>query len=185
VACGVGRYSVAGASTCSSCAAGFYSGSTATSCQSCSAGFYSASSGASNCLSCNLGTLSTSGASKCIAQVSSLTCSSLGWTNAAVYGSPAVCGASNTGALSVCSGLISWNSAKTFCEDVGGRLCTLNELFADEARGTGCIYDSQLVWSTTSCAGGVIAAMGSTIGGSNTICSEVTSSHVVRCCGDV
>ena len=69
--------------------------------------------------------------------VSESTCEDLGWVNADIYGSTSVCGESDLG-LGGCSGALRWSEARAFCEDAGARLCTVAELAADEARGTGC-----------------------------------------------
>jgi hypothetical protein len=74
-------------------------------------------------------------------------CTQLGWEPG--YGSPAVC------AYTACSGPITWSEASTFCEDYfgsGARLCTADELRGDEAKETGCDYDTELVWSSTLCS---------------------------------
>ena len=80
-------------------------------------------------------------------------CTDLGWTNAATYGSTAVCGESDTG-LGGCSGDVTWSCAVGFCESAGTRLCSLAEMAADEARGTGCAYDPLEQWTATPCAAG-------------------------------
>ena len=69
------------------------------------------------------------------AEVSVSSCDALGWTNGDEYGSPSVCGESDAG-LGGCSGLRNWDEAHEFCESSGARLCTANELYADEAKDT-------------------------------------------------
>mmetsp|Transcript_28210 Transcript_28210/g.36471 ORF Transcript_28210/g.36471 Transcript_28210/m.36471 type:complete len:618 (+) Transcript_28210:151-2004(+) len=117
---------------------------------------------------------------RCCADASStsaLSCDTLGWPN--VYGSSSVCGSSLS-----CSGGITYSNANNFCKNAGGRLCTLNELQNNEARGTGCSYDSKLLWTSSSCANGHTLAMGSSTFGSVTRCSADTSFHFTRCCAD-
>jgi hypothetical protein len=41
--------------------------------------------------------------------------------------------------------------ARDFCEAVGARLCSGGEHLRDEARGTGCSYDAEDLWSRTRC----------------------------------
>jgi len=48
-----------------------------------------------------------------------------------------------------CSGKISFYEAKDYCESAGGRLCTSEELVNDCTRGTGCNYDSAMIWSSS------------------------------------
>ena len=48
---------------------------------------------------------------------------------------------------SQCSGELTFTNAAAFCEDFGARLCTLDEIVALEAKGTGCSYDNELVWT--------------------------------------
>jgi len=43
----------------------------------------------------------------------------------------------------------SWSGAETFCNNQGGRLPTLKEIESKCVRGSGCQYDSKLVWSST------------------------------------
>ena len=85
------------------------------------------------------------------------TCAQLKWTNAARYGSRAVCGErdgrTKTGK---CSGAVDFATAKAHCEHTGARLCTFAEVDADEAKNTGCNYDDKRVWSSTSCGTGKV-----------------------------
>jgi len=76
-------------------------------------------------------------------------CTTLGWSTAG--GSASVCGESDASPLAGCSGALNWSAAVSFCEAVGARLCTKAEIDADEAAGTGCSYDSELVWTSTRC----------------------------------
>eukprot|EP00037_Helgoeca_nana_P030463 m.376491 g.376491 ORF g.376491 m.376491 type:complete len:1539 (-) comp28194_c0_seq1:146-4762(-) len=72
------------------------------------------------------------------------------------YGNTSICASSKradvvNNAFNGCSGKVSYPEAKQFCEAVGARLCTLPELQADETHGSGCNYDFEHVWSSTSC----------------------------------
>jgi hypothetical protein len=42
--------------------------------------------------------------------------------------------------------------AQEICETAGARLCTNDELKADETHGSGCNYDFEWVWSSTPCS---------------------------------
>ena len=44
---------------------------------------------------------------------------------------------------------LNWQDANQFCISQGGRLCTKDELEARCGEGTGCYFDSLLVWSST------------------------------------
>lgn len=117
--------------------------------------------------------------------VSISSCGDLGWTNAGSYGSTSVCGGSKdiTGS---CSGTVVWSAARTFCEDMGARLCTSAELLNDEAKTTGCSLDRTLVWSSSEdCPNGHSVAPGSTGLGTAPTCEPDLSSFAVRCCADV
>mmetsp|Transcript_7547 Transcript_7547/g.19452 ORF Transcript_7547/g.19452 Transcript_7547/m.19452 type:complete len:1532 (-) Transcript_7547:376-4971(-) len=72
------------------------------------------------------------------------------------YGNKSVCASSKradlvNNAFNGCSGRVTYPEAKRFCEGAGGRLCTLAELQADETHGSGCNYDFEHIWSSTSC----------------------------------
>ena len=116
---------------------------------------------------------------------STLSCSDLGWGNAASFGNETVCGASNTAPLSGCSGLISISDAVGFCEGAGARLCSAAEMSADEARETGCTLDEQQVWTSTKCDEGYELVYGaSNFGGGLTTCGDSHGLHFARCCAD-
>ena len=113
-------------------------------------------------------------------------CAGLGWANANAYGSPAVCGESDLG-LGGCSGAMTHAAAEAFCAGGGARLCTVDELAADEARGTGCGYDQKNVWSSTVCGAEGNAwkiAPGSTLLAAAVECKGSVATRNVRCCAD-
>jgi hypothetical protein len=122
------------------------------------------------------------------------TCDDLGWTNAESYGSSHVCGETDTENLGgKCSGLLTWDEARDFCQHGGARLCTAYELIDDDARGTGCNYDRELIWSSTACGSErpykdntFTAVMGASYTGGSSECYERTLSNVAyaRCCAD-
>ena len=112
------------------------------------------------------------------------TCAQLGWTDE--FGSASVCAASDAPPLSTCSGYASWTAAAETCENVGARLCTLDELVGDEARGTGCDYDYEIVWSATECGtDGHFVTRGASYIGEDSHCAVNSAMHRVRCCADV
>jgi len=122
---------------------------------------------------------------------SASTCEGLGWFNAGMYGDPLVCGESKVDiGGGACSGLKMLDEAMAFCEGVGARLCTFSELLADEAKGTGCGYDSQLVWSSTPCDHMFDPPYAVTRGGSandsitTKDCQVSVDENYVRCCAD-
>jgi len=113
------------------------------------------------------------------------TCADLGWGNAATYGSTSVCGESDL-SLGSCSGAVAWAVAEAFCSSAGARMCTMAELQADEARGTGCGIDRTMVWSSNVCSGGYMAAPGSSRSGTTPICEAAgTFTNAARCCAEV
>jgi hypothetical protein len=48
-----------------------------------------------------------------------------------------------------CSGAVTFDEAFRLCADLGARLCGIDELAVDEARGSGCNYDHEMIWSFT------------------------------------
>lgn len=117
------------------------------------------------------------------AVLSTSTCEELGWTNAGSYGTSSVCGNSNVG--EGCSGTVGQSEANAFCEAVGARLCTMTELQDNEARGTGCKYDGQMIWTSDVCAGGYMVAPGSNRISTAPSCEAETSFYNTRCCADI
>eukprot|EP01052_Picozoa_sp_SAG31_P036854 SAG31_NODE_4660_length_3059_cov_2.381081_2_plen_213_part_00 len=64
--------------------------------------------------------------------------------------SPLVCGESEIAVADTpaqCWSEQTWEDARSICTGSGARLCTVEELEADEAQGTGCNFDSQFVWT--------------------------------------
>ena len=113
-------------------------------------------------------------------------CEDLGWTNTDTYGNPSVCGSSDNAPLEACGDELTWIEATAFCENVGARLCTRGELQNDEARGTGCSGDRNLVWSSTPCD--VEGSYYQTYGSSRQngeYCAVHTETTKARCCSDV
>ena len=112
------------------------------------------------------------------------TCDDLGWSNANQYGSSNVCGESDDD-LGGCDSASTWGQAVDKCTASGARLCTLAELQNDETRGTGCSFDSEMVWSSTPCGANVHAlSVGGSNYGSKSECDADSSPRAVRCCAD-
>jgi len=112
-------------------------------------------------------------------------CTELGWTPTAA-GSPYVCANSEfySGTGKVCSTAATFSSARNACRSIGARLCTSEELDADNARGSGCKLDDKIVWSKTPCTGGQLAQYGSYKEGAGSVCKPVNSRAGVRCCAE-
>ena len=125
---------------------------------------------------------------------SASTCTSLGWT--AGGGSAQVCAASMLahdgqnvvtaacfgGTSSTVAGI---GHAEAICHAVGARLCTVDELIADEGKegtATSC-FDLEQVWTSTACTGGSVSIQGN--GDGNRVCQTDLSENLgVLCCGD-
>jgi len=97
-----------------------------------------------------------------------------------------------------------WSHAGSICLAIGARLCTTEELQADETRGTGCGHDGEWVWSSDTCADGHLVSVGASNNGRNLCsgdgeeclpdqnpctcnarCWASTENAGVRCCADV
>ena len=152
---------------------------------------------------------------------STSTCGSLGWHDNPLpgygpddyhFGTSEVCSKSDVGDVNLnagsgaygtqCSGRVVFTEARLRCEGVGARLCSLEELLADEAHNSGCSYNDQLTWSrsstkmdgseTASCASDeYYVTYGSASNGgsdgnytSGKCVSEFEPVAVARCCAD-
>ena len=100
-----------------------------------------------------------------------------------------ICGEADVGG--VCYDASTWQEATTICLSSGARLCTVEELEADETRGTGCQHNSKLVWSSNK--GGCGPAQHAVVVGNSamagragmaTACHDDTMPNAVSCCGD-
>ena len=126
-------------------------------------------------------------------------CATLGWLQSSA--NSAVCAESSKGFE------LSDNSDKCFyakmqpdanihCSEMGGRLCTLDEISQGAGRNTGCNMDSWLVWTDTSCGDNKYwtakycepsAISFYWPGTQANVCSECTSVEelrAMRCCSD-
>lgn len=70
-------------------------------------------------------------------------------------------------------------AADEICRNAGARLCTIEELVAGETRGSGCGYDAQQVYSSSSCGTGALAVIGT--GQGDTTCHVTGPANPLRC----
>ncbi|MFT7579834.1 MAG: hypothetical protein ACI9MR_001501 [Myxococcota bacterium] len=118
-------------------------------------------------------------------QASTQSCADLGWEDD--FGSAEVCTTSfmDEG----CSEFVDYATANLRCTDAGGRLCTTEELSAQEARGGGCSFNNARTWSGTACGSGYIITQAG--GGSQFLDEEPRActaqddaAGVIACCAD-
>eukprot|EP01051_Picozoa_sp_SAG22_P018434 SAG22_NODE_3102_length_1939_cov_2.677174_1_plen_584_part_10 len=105
-------------------------------------------------------------------------------------GSRSICGTSP----SPCTPDATFVEAVAMCLQSGSRLCSLDELLANEVGGTGCGFDASNMWSSSrgACAAGeFMITAGSSynavpvpLGTGLPSCSPVSARNGVRCCGD-
>lgn len=127
------------------------------------------------------------------------TCEELGWTNEKQirHGSPKVCAQSEVGAHAECVGPMLFDAAQALCAHLGARLCSAEELGHDEAKGSGCHLDTEVVWSSSEviCPDGqALTSRGARrkqhkgappVLAQPPLCTFKSESHFVRCCSDV
>ena len=122
-------------------------------------------------------------------------CSTLGFSNTNGGGEVAAdCGESDRGWSCVNNG--SWLTAYQTCQDVGARLCTIEELQQGLGVNSGCGHNARLIWSATGCNnGGFMIGWGNSSGFSSHCVKDPTQVNftggthtnediAVRCCGD-
>ena len=75
-----------------------------------------------------------------------------------------------------------WEDGSIICRAMGARLCTVEELGADETRGTGCQHDAEWLWSSEVCGDGDghLTAVGSTAWGSE-LCPDDCAADPCTC----
>ena len=73
-----------------------------------------------------------------------------------------------------------WSHSSSICRAIGARLCTADELQADETRGSGCAHDREWVWSSTECDGGHMIAVGGNQWGSD-MCGDEAADGSAEC----
>lgn len=102
------------------------------------------------------------------------TCSTLGWSTAHSSATPSVvpadCGESDGGFPTGGSGLttnchqeIGWEDARSICEGMGSRLCTIDELSNQIVADTGCGHDARMVWTMSACEDGFKVILGDSV----------------------
>ena len=90
-----------------------------------------------------------------------------------------------------CVNEATWSEAVTACINIGARLCTQAELQNNEAAGTGCFEEDEMVWTSEDiqCAVGQHMSVCGYSGGQDSeppTCMEDTVADVgIRCCADV
>lgn len=133
------------------------------------------------------------------------TCSELGWTSPepedlGAEGVFASCGESDDNDMgSVCTTDATWKEAYDICDNVGARLCTIEEIEQGVTNNTGCGFDDDMVWSMTPCENGFYTVPGDLSGegsGGSRYCQNdiystdpgegawTTDGNSVRCCAD-
>ena len=113
---------------------------------------------------------------------SAATCTELGW--AAARRLALVCAASDA-PLAGCAEFASWATARARARRPARGSARSDELSADEARGTGCGFDDEDAWSSTSCGeDAYFVQRGATTGGDDAECVASGALHAVRCCAD-
>ena len=156
----------------------------------------------------------------CHPESSLLTCNELGWDQGhnseqvqgwaqganAYHGRASVCASSlepndfgtsaGFGAVEIAAGAVpcqnhvNYFAAAEACVMLGARLCTAQELGADETRFSGCGFDATYVWSSTQANCGrnrVMQVVGSTVNTASMppTCASMTDGEgAVRCCAD-
>jgi len=115
-----------------------------------------------------------------------MSCSELGWED--TYGDSNVCAESKI--FGVCFSSVSWEKADQLCTASGARLCTADEVKAEETKETGCKFDDARIWSSDVCTGGYVSLAGAaeSLGTFPVECSGDANADTVaavRCCADV
>ena len=116
---------------------------------------------------------------------SALTCDQLKWSKRVGN----VCAASST-ALDVdttsdrCYEDRNQGMATAVCERAGARLCTVEEIETAVTVGTGCGYDTAMVWTSTWCGLGPKYFTANGGGSGERQCKRYDKARPVRCCAD-
>jgi prepilin-type N-terminal cleavage/methylation domain-containing protein len=138
------------------------------------------------------------GAEDCSA--SKLSCSELNWgdrgnrisTHIISYGG---CGESDGNSMGSCTLSSTWYEANSLCENIGARLCTIEEIENDIPRGTGCSLDNYMVWTMTPCRTGMFINSGAYKGNERYCQQDLNDTTAnggrhngdtigIRCCAD-
>eukprot|EP00730_Choanoeca_flexa_P020100 TRINITY_DN9823_c0_g1_i1.p1 TRINITY_DN9823_c0_g1~~TRINITY_DN9823_c0_g1_i1.p1 ORF type:complete len:1554 (+),score=371.86 TRINITY_DN9823_c0_g1_i1:139-4662(+) len=88
-----------------------------------------------------------------------------------------------------------WAASNNYCTQLGARLCTYQELLADETADTGCSYNSRPIWTSSECRNGTMKGYLTHAGSSNDRfantelekrCRDPTAAEAfIRCCADI
>ena len=115
--------------------------------------------------------------------VSMSTCDDLGW-DPLPRGLPAICGENSLG-LGGCSGELTFDEARLFCESKGARMCSIDDFGNDEAFGSSCDYEWELKWSSTECEadfeGGSFKGYSWSMGPGAMVSDQVTRTSIPTC----
>ena len=101
---------------------------------------------------------------------------------------PSLRGPDTTAEPNKCVDEVTWSEAVTTCIGTGGRLCSQAELQANEAAGTGCQFDTKLIWTAddVECeVGKHMLVPGKTSQTVQSRCGDDASKNAVRCCADI
>lgn len=122
-----------------------------------------------------------------LADVSPNTCSELpAFVTSPTTLNKAVCSAAAIGPNSTCSGNLTFVKAIQFCEQVGARLCTADELSQDIGNDQVCGYASNRVWTASECPAGYFSQAGAfpSLSSVPRNCTDVMALLPVVCCAD-
>ena len=131
-------------------------------------------------------------------------CATLGFpVGASSVSTTAECGScvSTAGVVNGCSqGMYTWSQFKTYCTNIGARLCTQQEMLDQAPTGTGCSHDNRAIWTSTprndgsgdyrwecgSQSAGFAGAWRNPTSTTalGTICGGTANEFGIRCCGD-
>lgn len=104
-----------------------------------------------------------------------LPCSQPGWKTRA-----AVCAGSKV--RGVCHTKVTRTAAEALCADINARLCSVAELGAKVAKGTGCQLDSKHVWARDDDCSGTLSRAAKGKHGRKPKCLGAKKTAGVRCC---
>lgn len=114
----------------------------------------------------------------------------LGWETGYVMSKDGkTCARSRFGPKNTCLPAGTFYEAQAACKADGAKLCTTAELSADVAAGSGCGFDTQLVWTGDECPKTSRSFdTGMVFGGSSALkvepmCYPAVKKHFYRCCG--
>ena len=100
-----------------------------------------------------------------------------------------ICGGRDDGGPDAECTHATYAEAEKYCADQNARLCTTSEVEADCGRGSGCQYDTSLVWTSSPSTACRVRGKGSSVyagdsASSATYCDDQTAAHYVGCCAN-